>query len=215
MDYTVHGILQAWILEWAAFSFSRVSFRPRESNPGLLHSSKRIILKNIVTLKKTDVFLISSSILLLITFPQLSYQLCLFELGPKWKTYTLQVLDVRLPTKSSIFSCCSQRFFCFVLFYDVYHMFCGLLQSSDFAHCLFWNVSLSYVFPIDWWNREASPVSESKSKVVLCNLHRRHRIPRCLWHFLWCQPSSVITDGFPRSINSARIGKWWYSLFMY
>ena len=39
MDYTVHGILQARILEWVAFSFSRVSSQPRdqtqESNPGL------------------------------------------------------------------------------------------------------------------------------------------------------------------------------------
>ena len=31
MDYTVHGILQARILEWIAFPFSR------DSDPGLLH----------------------------------------------------------------------------------------------------------------------------------------------------------------------------------
>ena len=31
MDYTVHGILQARILEWVALPFSR------GSNPGLLH----------------------------------------------------------------------------------------------------------------------------------------------------------------------------------
>ena len=30
MDYTVHGILQARILEWAAFPFSRGSSRPRD-----------------------------------------------------------------------------------------------------------------------------------------------------------------------------------------
>ena len=30
MDYTVHGILQARILEWVAFSFSRGSFQPRD-----------------------------------------------------------------------------------------------------------------------------------------------------------------------------------------
>ena len=30
MDYTVHGILQARILEWVAFSFSRVSSQPRD-----------------------------------------------------------------------------------------------------------------------------------------------------------------------------------------
>ena len=29
MDYTVHGILQARILEWVAFPFSRGSSRPR------------------------------------------------------------------------------------------------------------------------------------------------------------------------------------------
>ena len=30
MDYTVHGILQARILEWAAFPFSRVSSQPKD-----------------------------------------------------------------------------------------------------------------------------------------------------------------------------------------
>ena len=30
MDYTVHGILQAKILEWVAFSFSRASSQPRD-----------------------------------------------------------------------------------------------------------------------------------------------------------------------------------------
>jgi hypothetical protein len=30
MDYTVHGILQATILEWVAFPFSRVSPPPRD-----------------------------------------------------------------------------------------------------------------------------------------------------------------------------------------
>ena len=30
MDYTVHGILQARILEWVAFSFSRGSSKPRD-----------------------------------------------------------------------------------------------------------------------------------------------------------------------------------------
>ena len=28
-DYTIHGILQAWILEWVAFPFSRGSSQPR------------------------------------------------------------------------------------------------------------------------------------------------------------------------------------------
>ena len=30
MDYIVHGILQAGILEWVAVSFSRGSFQPRD-----------------------------------------------------------------------------------------------------------------------------------------------------------------------------------------
>ena len=30
MGYTVHGILQARILEWVAFSFPRGSFQPRD-----------------------------------------------------------------------------------------------------------------------------------------------------------------------------------------
>ena len=30
MDYTVHGILQAKILEWVAFPFSRGSYQPRD-----------------------------------------------------------------------------------------------------------------------------------------------------------------------------------------
>ena len=36
MDYTVHGILQARILEWVAIPSSRPS-QPREIEPGLLH----------------------------------------------------------------------------------------------------------------------------------------------------------------------------------
>ena len=36
MDYIVHGILQAKILEWVAFPFSRGSSQPRV-DPGLPH----------------------------------------------------------------------------------------------------------------------------------------------------------------------------------
>ena len=32
MDYTVHGILQARILEWVAFPFSRGSYQPRDQS---------------------------------------------------------------------------------------------------------------------------------------------------------------------------------------
>ena len=40
MDYTVHGILQAIILEWIAFPFSRGSSQPRESSqPGIKPST--------------------------------------------------------------------------------------------------------------------------------------------------------------------------------
>jgi len=37
MDYTVHGILQARILEWVAFPFSGGIFPTQGSNPGLQH----------------------------------------------------------------------------------------------------------------------------------------------------------------------------------
>ena len=37
MDYTVHGILQARILEWVAFSFLRGIFPTQGSNSGLPH----------------------------------------------------------------------------------------------------------------------------------------------------------------------------------
>ena len=37
MDYTVHGILQARILEWVAFPFYRGIFPTQGSNPGLLY----------------------------------------------------------------------------------------------------------------------------------------------------------------------------------
>ena len=36
MDYTVHGILQARILEWVAVPFSRGSFQPRDQTQGSL-----------------------------------------------------------------------------------------------------------------------------------------------------------------------------------
>ena len=38
--HTVHGILQARILDWAAFPFFRGSFQPRDLNPGLPHCSR-------------------------------------------------------------------------------------------------------------------------------------------------------------------------------
>ena len=37
MDYTIHGILQARILEWVTFPLSRGSSQSQASNPGLLH----------------------------------------------------------------------------------------------------------------------------------------------------------------------------------
>ena len=42
MDYSlpgssVHGILQAWILEWVAIPFSKGIFPTQRSNPGILH----------------------------------------------------------------------------------------------------------------------------------------------------------------------------------
>ena len=37
MDFTVHGILQARILEWVAFPFSKGISPTQGSNPGLLH----------------------------------------------------------------------------------------------------------------------------------------------------------------------------------
>ena len=37
MDYTVHGILQARILEWVAFSFLQGILATQGSNPGLPH----------------------------------------------------------------------------------------------------------------------------------------------------------------------------------
>ena len=37
MDYTVHVILQARILEWGAIPFTKGSSQPTESNPGLPH----------------------------------------------------------------------------------------------------------------------------------------------------------------------------------
>ena len=40
MDYIVHGILQARILGWVAFPFSRGSSATQGSNPGLLHCTQ-------------------------------------------------------------------------------------------------------------------------------------------------------------------------------
>ena len=37
MAYTVHGILQARMLEWVTFPFSRGIFPTQGSNPSLLH----------------------------------------------------------------------------------------------------------------------------------------------------------------------------------
>ena len=40
MDYTVHGILQARILEWVAVPFSRESSQPRDRTQGSCIASK-------------------------------------------------------------------------------------------------------------------------------------------------------------------------------
>ena len=46
MDYMVHGMLQARILEWVTFPFSRGSSHPRDqtqgSNPGLPHGRQNL-----------------------------------------------------------------------------------------------------------------------------------------------------------------------------
>ena len=39
---SLHGILQARVLEWVAISFSRGSSRPRDQTPGLPHSRKML-----------------------------------------------------------------------------------------------------------------------------------------------------------------------------
>ena len=43
MDYTVHGILQARILEWVAVLFSRGSSQPRDQT-GLLHCRQILLV---------------------------------------------------------------------------------------------------------------------------------------------------------------------------
>ena len=45
MDYTVHGILQARIMEWVAFPFSK-DFPTQGLNPGLLHYRQILYLLN-------------------------------------------------------------------------------------------------------------------------------------------------------------------------
>ena len=40
MDYTVHGILQARILEWVTYIFFRGSSQPRDLTPGLTHCGR-------------------------------------------------------------------------------------------------------------------------------------------------------------------------------
>ena len=66
-DYTVHGILQARILEWVAYPFSRGIFPTQESNRGLQHC-RRILYqlsyqgssKELMTTKKKKKMLYES-----------------------------------------------------------------------------------------------------------------------------------------------------------
>ena len=44
MDHTVHGILQARILEWVVFPFSRGIFPAQGLNPGLPHCGRILYL---------------------------------------------------------------------------------------------------------------------------------------------------------------------------
>ena len=59
MDYTVHGILQARILEWVAFPFSRGSSQPK--NRTVINA----IDINSVSLAKENVFLVFLQFLIL------------------------------------------------------------------------------------------------------------------------------------------------------
>ena len=64
MDYTVHGILQARTLEWAAFPFCRGSSHPRDGTWGLLHC-RRILYQRfafLLTLERDPWSLLPSSI---------------------------------------------------------------------------------------------------------------------------------------------------------
>ena len=69
MAYTVHGILQAKILEWVAFPFSRGSFQPRspvlqvDSSPAEPHSKRPFLC----------LLHFSMSVICLISSPFLSY----------------------------------------------------------------------------------------------------------------------------------------------
>ena len=48
MDYTVHGILQARILEWVAVPFSRVSSQPRDQTQ-VSHIAGRFFTSNMLS----------------------------------------------------------------------------------------------------------------------------------------------------------------------
>ena len=61
MDYTVHAILPARILEWIAFPLSRGSSQPGESDSGLPHYGRILYQLNykgslVVPLKRRDLF---------------------------------------------------------------------------------------------------------------------------------------------------------------
>ena len=74
-NYTVHGILQAKILEWVAISFSKSSFPTQESNPGLPQC--RQILHQL-SYKGSPQHLLS-----LISFPFYKEKV-FFNISPEW-----------------------------------------------------------------------------------------------------------------------------------
>ena len=69
-DYTLHGILQARILEWVAFAFSRGSSQPRNwTQVSCMNKTKTSrFLSNYFTIKNKDLWLLLNNCLKILVF---------------------------------------------------------------------------------------------------------------------------------------------------
>ena len=91
MDYTVHGILQARILEWVAFPFSRGSSQPRN------RSQVSCIAGGFFTSWATNILLLKLRVNSINIFTQWDYYMnflcCLFLIYASWKKILLSLFS--------------------------------------------------------------------------------------------------------------------------
>ena len=96
-DYTVHGILQARILEWIAFPFSRGSSQPRDRTQVSCIADRRFTVW--ATIQNSTSFVLSIGIHFIFLY--------IFNVNVLYTLTDYKLLEIRINNKHKINKCCS------------------------------------------------------------------------------------------------------------